>query len=121
MEVTEDFHLHDEAHVHDYVGIRLVRLVELGERGEKLAVVVVRHRYVADLGQDVLLDPSVGHFLVRQPPDEACDLGTALVVDERADCERLPPQPICLCVKTENFFHYFLLEFFASLLADPQI
>lgn len=103
MEVTEDFHLHNEPHVHDHVGVRLVRLVELGERSEERLVRVVGHGDVPDLGQDVLLDPSVGHFRVRQATDEASDLGTALVVDECADCERLAPQPVGFCVESEYF------------------
>jgi len=111
MEVAKDFHLHNEAHVHDHIGSFLVRLIELGERGEERVVVVMGHGDVADLGQDVLPHPSVGYFRVRKATDKAGDLGTLLVVDECADCKRLAPETVGLRVEAEYLFHNFFLFF----------
>ncbi len=117
MEVTEDFHLHNEPHVHDHVGICLVRLVELGERNEKRRVVGMGH---GDAPPNFLEPsqgfpffgrepPPVGYHLIRQTADEPGYFDAALIVDESADSERLPPETIGLCVKRKNFHLIFSL------------
>ncbi len=85
VKIPQDFHFDDESHVHNHVRTFLVRLVELGERGEERIVVRVGHRDVGDLGQDIFGNPLVDLAHDWATADEPGDLGTALVIDEGAD------------------------------------
>ena len=106
VQVAKNQRLHDIPHVNQNVRTIFIRLVELGERSEKRVVRVVCDGDVGYLRKHILPNPPVGHFRVRQATDEAGNLGTVLVVDERAKCERLPPEAVRFRVKRKNLFHF---------------
>ncbi len=105
VHVAEQTCLHDVPHVHDHVRVLFVLFVEHCEGREQLGVGRVGHRYVLHLRQNILPNPPVGHFRVRQPPNKAGNLFATLVIDERADRKRPAPQTVGLRIKREYFFH----------------